>query len=130
MTGTAAGQVPVLAAAIETATARVVERARAAEKAGAAAIVATAPFCTRTHPTGLGPHFRAVAAAVPLPLFRLVDAVEPGTASGTTGGIGGFKTALALLGHVGTPVVSAPMRPHTPAETARVRACMEEAGLL
>ncbi|RCG19303.1 hypothetical protein DQ392_11600 [Streptomyces reniochalinae] len=63
-------------------------------------------------------------------LFALVDAVEPGTASGTTGGLGGRKTALALLGLIDTPVVSAPTRPHAPAETARVRACLEEAGLL
>ncbi|MEU5836831.1 dihydrodipicolinate synthase family protein [Streptomyces diacarni] len=242
--GAAAGQVPVLAGAIETATRRVVERARVAEKAGAAGIVATAPFYTRTHAGELAPHFRAVASAIGVPLFAydvpvcvhtklapglllqlaaegvlagvkdssgddvsfrklllgaralgdrgafsvltghevvvdgmllagadgvvpglgnvdprgyvrlceaarrgdwagaraeqdrlaalfaLVDAVEPGTASGTTGGLGGFKTALALLGLIDTPVVSTPMRPHTPAETARVRACLEEAGLL
>ena len=62
-------------------------------------------------------------------LFRLVDAVEPGTASGTTGGLGGFKTALALLGIIDSPTVSLPMRAHTEAETARVRARLEEADL-
>ena len=239
--GTVAGQVPVLAGAIDTATGRVIELARAAEKAGASAIVATAPFYTRTHVSELAPHFRAVADAVRLPLFaydipvcvhtkldqatvlslasegvlagvkdssgddagfrqivldsretpgfaaltghevvvdgmllagadgvvpglgnvdphgyvrlweaarrgdwpaaraeqdrlarlfRLVDAVEPGTASGTTGGLGGFKTALFLRGLIDTPVVSPPMRAHTRAETDRVRARLEEAELL
>ncbi|MFG3259410.1 dihydrodipicolinate synthase family protein [Streptomyces sp. NPDC048172] len=241
VTGAAAGQVPVLAGAIEPTTNRVVERARVAAKAGADAIVATAPFYTRTHVTELGPHFRQIAGSVELPLlaydvpvcvhtklapatvlslaaegvlagvkdssgddvgfrqlvlgsrelpgfaaltghevvvdgmllggadgvvpglgnvdprgyvrlyeaarrgdwaaakaeqdrlarlFALVDAVEPGTASGTTGGIGGFKTALALRGVIRTPAVSPPMRAHTEPETARVRTCLEEAGLL
>ena len=241
VTGAAAGQVPVLAGAIETTTNRAVERARVAAKAGADAIVATAPFYTRTHVTELDPHFRRIAESVDLPLFAydvpvcvhtkltpdtvlalasegvlagvkdssgddvgfrqlvlgsrelpgfvaltghevvvdgmllggadgvvpglgnvdphayvrlyeaaragdwatakaeqdrlarlftLVDAVEPGTASGTTGGIGGFKTALALLGVIRTPRVSPPMRSHTEAETARVRARLEAAGLL
>jgi 4-hydroxy-tetrahydrodipicolinate synthase len=63
-------------------------------------------------------------------LFELVDVLEPGTASGSTGGIGGFKTALALLGVIGSATVSPPMRSHTGAETARIRAVLDRAGLL
>lgn len=69
VTGTASGRVPVLVGAIETTTARVVERARAARERGAQAIVATAPFYARTHETEIDRHFRAVAQAVPLPLL-------------------------------------------------------------
>ncbi|MEU4425732.1 dihydrodipicolinate synthase family protein [Actinoplanes sp. NPDC024001] len=66
---TAAGQVPVIAGAIETTTNRVIERGHAAVKAGADALVATAPFYVRTHPTEIDRHFRAVRAAVDLPLL-------------------------------------------------------------
>lgn len=67
--GVAAGQVPVLAGVIDTATARVVEHAKAARKAGADALVATAPFYVPTHPVEFPDHFRAVRAAVDLPLI-------------------------------------------------------------
>lgn len=50
ITSVAAGQVPVLVGAIETTTNRAIERARAAAGLGADAVVATAPFYTRTHP--------------------------------------------------------------------------------
>ncbi|MDI3384899.1 dihydrodipicolinate synthase family protein [Streptomyces sp. B-S-A8] len=65
----AAGRVPVLAGVIDTTTARVVEHARTAERLGADALVATAPFYTRTHATEIAGHFRALRAAVDLPLF-------------------------------------------------------------
>ncbi|MFS8197462.1 dihydrodipicolinate synthase family protein [Streptomyces sp. CWNU-52B] len=67
--GAAGGQVPVLAGAIETTTNKVVERARAAVRHGVDALVTTAPFYTRTHPTELDRHFRLVAAATELPLL-------------------------------------------------------------
>lgn len=67
--GVAAGEVPVLAGAIETSTNRVIERARVAQKAGAAAIVATAPFYIRTDESEIGRHFRAIRTAVDIPLF-------------------------------------------------------------
>ncbi|MCT2584880.1 dihydrodipicolinate synthase family protein [Actinophytocola gossypii] len=66
--GVAAGQVPVLAGVIDTTTPRVIEHARAAEAAGADALVATAPFYVPTHPSEFGGHFRAIRAAVDLPL--------------------------------------------------------------
>jgi 4-hydroxy-tetrahydrodipicolinate synthase len=63
------GEVPVIAGAIDTATLRVVEHARAAEAAGCDGIVATAPFYTRTHPAEVERHLRMVASAVDVPLF-------------------------------------------------------------
>lgn len=69
ITAASAGQVPVLVGAIETTTNRAIERARAAAGLGADAVVATAPFYTRTHATEIDRHFRDIAAAVDLPLL-------------------------------------------------------------
>ncbi|WP_217139859.1 dihydrodipicolinate synthase family protein [Streptomyces sp. AC627_RSS907] len=66
---TAAGRVPVLAGVIDTTTARVRDRAADAVRAGADALVATAPFYTRTHPVEIADHFRRVRAGAGLPLF-------------------------------------------------------------
>lgn len=66
--GVAAGQVPVLAGVIDTTTPRVIEHAKAAKAAGADALVATAPFYAPTHPVEFPGHFRAIRAAVDLPL--------------------------------------------------------------
>ncbi|MET8331602.1 dihydrodipicolinate synthase family protein [Streptomyces sp. NPDC005181] len=65
----AAGRVPVLAGVIETTTARVLERAKDAVRAGADALVATAPFYTRTHPVEIADHFRRMRSGADLPLF-------------------------------------------------------------
>lgn len=65
----AAGRVPVLAGAIDMATERVVDHARTAAALGADAIVATAPFFTRTHPVEIADHFRRVREGAGLPLF-------------------------------------------------------------
>ncbi|MBO1333443.1 dihydrodipicolinate synthase family protein [Streptomyces sp. VRA16 Mangrove soil] len=65
----AAGRVPVLAGIIETTTPRALERAEDAVKAGADALVATAPFYTRTHPAEIARHFRRLRAGADLPLF-------------------------------------------------------------
>lgn len=67
--GVAAGQVPVLAGIIDTTTPRVVEHARSAKASGADALVATVPFYAPTHPAEFPGHFRAIRAAVDLPLF-------------------------------------------------------------
>jgi 4-hydroxy-tetrahydrodipicolinate synthase len=67
--GHVGGQVPVLAGVIDMTTPRVLEHARVAIAAGAAALVATAPFYTRTHPLEIGTHFRAIAARTGLPLY-------------------------------------------------------------
>jgi 4-hydroxy-tetrahydrodipicolinate synthase len=67
--GVAAGQVPVLAGVIDTTTPRVIEHAKAAKAAGADALVATAPFYAPTDPVEFPDHFRAIRAAVDLPLL-------------------------------------------------------------
>ncbi|MEV4289542.1 dihydrodipicolinate synthase family protein [Nonomuraea bangladeshensis] len=67
--GTAAGRVPVLAGCIETTTPRVIERAEIAAKLGADAVVVTPPFYARVHPVEVDRHFRAVKAAVEVPLL-------------------------------------------------------------
>jgi 4-hydroxy-tetrahydrodipicolinate synthase len=67
--GVAAGQVPVLAGVIDTTTPRVIEHAKAAKAAGADALVATAPFYAPTSPIEFPGHFRAIRAAVDLPLI-------------------------------------------------------------
>ncbi|GHJ41625.1 dihydrodipicolinate synthase family protein [Streptomyces sp. TS71-3] len=66
---TAAGRVPVLAGIIDTTTARVLDRAADAVKAGADALVATAPFYTRTHPVEIADHFRRIRSGADLPLL-------------------------------------------------------------
>ncbi len=66
---TAGGQVPVLAGIIDTTTPRVIEHAYAAKSHGANALVATAPFYAPTHLVEFPVHFRAIRAAVDLPLI-------------------------------------------------------------
>lgn len=65
---TVAGQVPVLAGAIETTSARVVAQARALVAAGVDAIVATAPLYARNDEAEIEAHFRAIAAGIDVPL--------------------------------------------------------------
>ncbi|GAA4861077.1 dihydrodipicolinate synthase family protein [Saccharopolyspora cebuensis] len=68
-TAAVAGQVPVLAGAIDMTTLRVLDHVRAAEEAGCDGIVATAPFYTRTHPAEVEHHFRLLAERTELPLY-------------------------------------------------------------
>lgn len=77
--GRAAGRVPVLVGAIDTATLRVIEHVRRAEELGADGVVVTAPFYTRTHPAEIDRHFRDVAAATSLPVFAYDIPVSTGT---------------------------------------------------
>ena len=58
-----AGQVPVVAGAIDMTTLRVNEHVRAAVAAGIDGIVITAPFYVRTHPEEIALHFRLVKEA-------------------------------------------------------------------
>lgn len=67
--GTVAGQIPVLAGTIDMTTARVIEHALAAERAGVDGVVVTAPFYTRVGQAEIAEHFRLVHAAVALPLI-------------------------------------------------------------
>ncbi|WP_405774261.1 dihydrodipicolinate synthase family protein [Streptomyces sp. NBC_00859] len=113
---TAAGRVPVLAGVIDTTTARVVDHARVAARLGADAIVATAPFYTRTHPKEIAGHFRRIRASVDLPLFAydlpvsvhsklsaslVRELAEDGTLAGlkdSSGDEGGLRRLLVELG--------------------------------
>ncbi|MET9296085.1 dihydrodipicolinate synthase family protein [Streptomyces sp. NPDC003077] len=63
------GRLPVLAGVIDTATARTLDHARTARRLGVDAIVATAPFYTRTHPAEIADHFTRLRDGSQLPLF-------------------------------------------------------------
>lgn len=67
--GVVAGAVPVIAGCIDMQTARVLEHVRAAERAGADAVVATAPFYAIVGPDETRAHFETVASAARVPLF-------------------------------------------------------------
>lgn len=62
-------QLPVLAGAIDMTTPRVLDHVAAVTAAGADAVVVTAPFYARTHPAEIARHYRAVAAASPVPVI-------------------------------------------------------------
>jgi 4-hydroxy-tetrahydrodipicolinate synthase len=64
-----AGQVPVLAGAIDMTTPRVLDHMADVTQAGADAVVVTAPFYTRTHPAEIARHFRLVADRCPVPVL-------------------------------------------------------------
>lgn len=64
-----AGRVPVLAGAIDTTAHRVIEQAKRAEALGADAVVAACPFYAINDMNEIADHFRAIAAAVKVPLF-------------------------------------------------------------
>jgi 4-hydroxy-tetrahydrodipicolinate synthase len=67
--GAAGGQVPVVAGAVDTGTARVIDHAVAAAKRGAAAVVSTGPFYVAPHPDEVTRHFRLISAAVDVPVI-------------------------------------------------------------
>ncbi|MFJ5721238.1 dihydrodipicolinate synthase family protein [Streptomyces sp. NPDC093149] len=110
------GRVPVLAGVIDTTTARVVEHAGSAAELGADALVATAPFYTRTHGKEIAQHFRRLRAEVDLPLFAydipvavhsklsaalVRELAEDGTLAGlkdSSGDEGGLRRLLVELG--------------------------------
>jgi len=66
--GTVAGAVPVLVGAIDTGTRRVIEQARIAAGQGADAVVVTAPFYVAPNDAEIVAHFRAVHAALDVPV--------------------------------------------------------------
>lgn len=67
--GAAGGQVPVVAGAVDTGTARVVDHARAAAGAGASAVVSTGPFYVAPHRDEVVRHFELVSKAVDVPVI-------------------------------------------------------------
>ncbi|WP_077800788.1 dihydrodipicolinate synthase family protein [Streptomyces sp. JHA26] len=111
-----AGRVPVLAGVIDMTTPRMLIHAEAARAAGADALVATAPFYARTHPREIAAHFRALRAAVDLPLYAydlpvsvhsklsaalVRELAEDGTLAGlkdSSGDEGGLRRLLVELG--------------------------------
>lgn len=64
-----AGRVPVLVGAIDTTAHRVIEQAKRAQALGADAIVAACPFYAINDMAEIEDHFRAIAAAIDIPLF-------------------------------------------------------------
>ncbi|ROR54741.1 4-hydroxy-tetrahydrodipicolinate synthase [Luteococcus japonicus] len=65
----AAGRVPVLAGTADLTAPRVIEQCRRAERAGAAAVVVTAPLYALNDVEEIAEHFRMVAAATSLPVM-------------------------------------------------------------
>ena len=63
------GRVPIFAGVIDPTTDRVIQHARAAQSAGADALVVTAPFYTRTNQAETIDHFRYVREAVDCPVI-------------------------------------------------------------
>ncbi|MFI8435241.1 dihydrodipicolinate synthase family protein [Streptomyces sp. NPDC079020] len=114
--GVTDGRVPVLAGVIDTTTVRVAAHAKAAERLGADALVATAPFYTRTHGKEIAGHFRRLRATVGLPLFAydipvavhsklsaalVRELAEDGTLAGlkdSSGDEGGLRRLIVELG--------------------------------
>lgn len=66
---TVAGRVPVIAGVIDTETNRVLEHVKVAEKYGASAVVATAPFYAVTGPQEIERHFRTLGERSSLPVW-------------------------------------------------------------
>lgn len=62
-------QVPIIAGSGSNATDRAVTFTRAAEAAGADAIMSVVPYYNKPMPAGIAAHFRAVAAATSLPVI-------------------------------------------------------------
>lgn len=66
--GTVAGQVPVLAGALASATGAVIEYARQAEALGADAVVALSPYYHKFSDAEIAAHFRAIHQAITIPM--------------------------------------------------------------
>ncbi|MEU9577566.1 dihydrodipicolinate synthase family protein [Streptomyces chilikensis] len=111
-----AGRVPVLAGVIDMTTPRMLVHAEAARKAGADALVATAPFYARTHPVEITRHFRILRERGDLPLYAydlpvcvhsklsvamVRELAEDGTLTGlkdSSGDEGGLRRLIVELG--------------------------------
>jgi 4-hydroxy-tetrahydrodipicolinate synthase len=63
-------------------------------------------------------------------LFGIIQAATPGRMGPNASAIGGFKTAMQLQGMIDTNVLGRPLTRYNDEEVARVRAIVEEAGLL
>lgn len=63
-------------------------------------------------------------------LFSIIQAATPGRMGPNASAIGGFKTAMQLQGMIATNVLGRPLTRYNDEEVARVRALVEQAGLL
>ncbi len=80
----AGGRVPVMAHVSDSGTAIASERARHAQQAGAAAVIATAPYYWTPPPAMLLEHFAQIGAAVNIPFFIYNAPEEMGGTKMTT----------------------------------------------
>jgi 4-hydroxy-tetrahydrodipicolinate synthase len=114
----AKGKAPVLAGAGGYNTAEVIELAREVEKLGADGILSVTPYYNRPTQEGLYQHFKAIAAAVPLPIVvysvqgRTGVNVEPATLKRLAGidNIVGVKEASGNIAQVASIVHQVPER--------------------
>lgn len=116
----AAGRVPVLAGAIDTTAHRVIDQARRAAALGAEAIVATCPFYALNDAEEIKAHFRAIAAAIDVPVFAYDVPVR----------LGGAKLGCELLVELGKEGVLAGVKDSSGNDVAfrRLVAANEAAG--
>lgn len=117
-----AGQVPVLAGAIDTSTARAGAHVAAALKAGVSAVVATAPFYAATHPAEIERHYErlaSVAGETPLYAYDIPSR------------IGGTKLPSSLMISLGRRGVLAGVKDSSGQETSLRRLVLDrhDAGL-
>jgi 4-hydroxy-tetrahydrodipicolinate synthase len=113
--GEVAGQVPVLAGAIDTSTARSGAHVVAACKAGVDGVVATAPFYAATHPAEISRHFEQLASLAEVPLF----------AYDIPSRVGGTKLPASLLLALGERGVLAGVKDSSGQETSLRRLVLD-----
>jgi 4-hydroxy-tetrahydrodipicolinate synthase len=113
-----AGEVPVLAGAIDTSTARAGAHVAAALKAGVDAVVATAPFYAATHPAEIERHYTrlaSVAGETPLYAYDIPSR------------IGGTKLPSSLVIELGRRRVLAGVKDSSGQETSLRRLVLDRA---
>ena len=106
--GEAAGKVPVLAGAGGYDTREVIHVGLRMQRAGASGLLSVTPYYNKPTPEGLYQHYRAIAAAVPLPIVvynvpgRTGVNVDPATLLrlSTIPGIAGVKEASGNMGQI------------------------------
>jgi 4-hydroxy-tetrahydrodipicolinate synthase len=116
--GAVAGAVPVLVGAVDTGTRRVVEHARQAAELGADAVVVTAPFYVQPHPDEVLAHFRAVHAAVDVPVvaYDIPSAVGTRLTPEVVTALAAERVAVALKDSSGDLASFREIRRRVPAE--------------
>lgn len=126
--GTAAGQVPVVAGAIDTGTTRIIDHAKAVAKRGAVAVVSTGPFYVTAHPNEVIRHFRLLGDAIDVPVIAYDIpsathaplprvAVEQLAASGTIVGLKDSSGDLTSFRQILRSVATTELRVFTGSET-------------